>query len=425
MLKMTEVGRHNARQLYYDVFWFGVTAGSTLAFLPVYAARLGASGLQVALLTAAPAFVNLALSLPAARLLEGRPLFRPTMAALFLHRPVYALFSMLPWLFAPTAEVWALVALVALLSVTGTVINVGFNALFADLVPPEFRGEVVGRRNALMAASMLLTSLACGWLLETIAFPLSYQLVFGLGLLGVVLSTVYLLRLKVSGERPLRVGRPIADWGRPHLLRFADAMRQAPGLRFLLRAKGRSLLRLDLLRGPFGPFMLAYLMFYTFQFTPIPILPLFWVNDLGIGDLTISIGNAIFQSTMFLASLALAPLGAKLGHRRLLVFSALLYGLYPLANSMAQGAGLFLAASVAGGVVWGLASGALATRLFERVPDNDRPAHMALFNLAVNFGMLAGSLLGPALAEWLGLREALMVSAALRLAAGLLLLRWG
>jgi hypothetical protein len=34
----------NLRQLYWDVFWFGILAGSTLAFQAVYSARLGASG---------------------------------------------------------------------------------------------------------------------------------------------------------------------------------------------------------------------------------------------------------------------------------------------------------------------------------------------------------------------------------------------
>ncbi len=425
MPKMTPVGRHNARQLYYDVTWFGVTAGSTLAFLPVYAARLGASSLQVALLTAFPALVNLLLSLPAARLLEGRPLFRPTLTALIIHRPAYALFALLPWLLGPAAEVWALVAITAVMAVTGTVINVAFNAMFADIVAPEFRSEVVGRRNALMALAMLVTSLACGWLLEVVVFPLNYQVVFLLGLAGVIMSTVYVARLKVDPAKPPRVGAPLLDLGRPTTFRFGDAIRLAPGLRFLVRSKGRDLLRLDLLRGPFGPFIFSYLMFYVAQFTPIPVLPLQWVNGLGLSDGTISIGNAIFQSTMFMAALLAAPLSQRWGNRAPLVVGAILYGAYPLLNGLAHGSALFLIASVLGGVIWGVANVSLATRLFERVPADDRPAHMALFNLAVNFGMLAGSLIGPVLAEWLGLREALWMAAGLRLLAGLLLWRWG
>jgi sugar phosphate permease len=108
-----------------------------------------------------------------------------------------------------------------------------------------------------------------------------------------------------------------------------------------------------------------------------------------------------------------------------MVASTLLYGIYPLLNGLARGPGMFLTASVLGGAVWGTANPALVTRLFDRVPGQDRPAHMALFNLAVNFGGLGGALLGPALAGGLGLREALLVAAVLRLVAGLFLWRLG
>ena len=62
-----ETNQHNARQLYRDIFWFGILAGSAQAFLAVYAARIGASAYQVGLLTAGPAVVSLVVSLPAAR----------------------------------------------------------------------------------------------------------------------------------------------------------------------------------------------------------------------------------------------------------------------------------------------------------------------------------------------------------------------
>jgi len=38
--------RGNARHLYADIFWFGALAGSTQAFLNVYAARLGANAFR-------------------------------------------------------------------------------------------------------------------------------------------------------------------------------------------------------------------------------------------------------------------------------------------------------------------------------------------------------------------------------------------
>ena len=62
----------NLRHLYADVAWFGVLGGSAMAFISVYAARLGGSPLQIGLLTAGPAGLNLVLSLQAGRWLAGR-----------------------------------------------------------------------------------------------------------------------------------------------------------------------------------------------------------------------------------------------------------------------------------------------------------------------------------------------------------------
>jgi predicted MFS family arabinose efflux permease len=119
------------------------------------------------------------------------------------------------------------------------------------------------------------------------------------------------------------------------------------------------------------------------------------------------------------------PISARSGHRRVLILGALFYGAYPLFIGLAQDATLFWVASLIGGVAWALASAGLVNRLMERVPPDDLPAHMALHNLALNLGVLGGSLIGPALGDALGLREALWISAGLRLLSGILLGLWG
>ena len=45
--------------------------------------------------------------------------------------------------------------------------------------------------------------------------------------------------------------------------------------------------------------------------------------------------------------------------------------------------------------------------------------HQTLYNLAVNVGILAGSLLGPAVGDWLGLRNALWFTFVMQVLAGL------
>ncbi len=130
-------------------------------------------------------------------------------------------------------------------------------------------------------------------------------------------------------------------------------------------------------------------------------------------------------AVMTAGSVVLGRLTARFGHKPLLAVGAVLYGVYPLLISLAHDRWLFYAASLGGGLVWAVTNGGLVNRLMERAPETDRPAHMALHNLALNFGILGGSLLGPALGEGLGLRQALLLAAVLRMLAGVGLGVWG
>ncbi|QLQ08468.1 MAG: MFS transporter [Anaerolineae bacterium] len=184
------------RHLYADIFWFGLLAGSAVAFLSIYAARIGATSFQIGLLTAGPAVVNLAFSLPAGRWLEGQSVARLTFLSSVWHRAAYGVFVFLPVLLAAAAQAWVLPVVVVLMSLPGTLLAIGFNALFADVVPPHARALVVGRRNMLFAVSTTLTALAAGFILDHVVFPLNYRLVFLVGVVGAALSSYHLGRIR-------------------------------------------------------------------------------------------------------------------------------------------------------------------------------------------------------------------------------------
>jgi predicted MFS family arabinose efflux permease len=395
---LTPDSRHNFHHLYGDIFWFGVLAGSTLAFLAIYAARRGATGFQVSFLTAGPALVNLCLSLPAGKWVEGKSLIGVSFwSALFQRLGYLALIPLARW-FLPEVEMWVIIIITLVSSVPLTVLNVGFNTLLAGLVPTDWRGEVVGKRNALLALSTTVTSITCGQLLNWISFPFNYQVVFALGALGAMMSTYHLWRL-----------------------------RSVPGVLAgdnLGESSVKTLLRLDLLCGGFGPFMFAYLAYYTFIYLPVAIFPLYYVHIMHLSDMVISLGNALFYLTMMIASINLGRVSARFGHRKVLVYSALLMGFYPLCAGLARTPFLYWVASFGGGLISGMVTGGLINRLMERTPQNDRPAHMALYNISLNLGMLGGSLAGPLLSNAIGLRDAVIFSAGLRTLAGILLLIW-
>jgi len=400
--------RFNFRQLYADIFWYGLLAGSTVLFLPIFATRLGATSFQIGLLTAGPAVLNLLVSLPMGHWLEDRPIIRATFQAAIWARIGYVALVVLPWLWPATRLVDVLLVLTIAMSLPGSLVAISFNSMFATVVPPEWRGHVVGRRTALIAISQTATSLVCGRLLDWIDSPLSYQIVFGIGVVGAVTSAYYLGRIKAShADTPAR-SEPQA------------AVRTPDSLSDSRSSKGKSLLRPDLLLGSFGPFMLAYLFFYVAQFMPIPLFPLAAVRELHLTDGQISLGSVLFYALMLPAAMRLDRATRRQGHRRVLIVSAALYMVYPLLVGLAGDVTMYWAASLLGGGVTGYLLGALTNRLMEQVPADDRPAHMALHNIVLNLGVLGGSMLGPALGDWLGLRSALLIGAGLRLLSGVL-----
>jgi predicted MFS family arabinose efflux permease len=394
--------RSNINHLCWDIFWYGVTAGSVTAFLSIYAARLGATGLQIGLLTAAPAIVSLIVSLPAGRWLERHSLIRVPFYGSIAQRAGYPVIMILPWLFPASSQIWALELTILLMSVPGALLMISFNSMFVQVIPPDQRAQVVGWRNALLAISVTVTSLLCGRLLDWIAFPLNYQIVFGLGTLGAALSTWHLGHIRAP-KAPMQPG--------------CRSPRNA-------RSGGNPLLRFDLLRGPFGSLLAVYLLFYAVQYLPVPIFPLAYVREIRLSDGAISLGNAVFFVAMFLVSLRLGRVSGRLGHRRVLMLGVLLYAMQPLLVGLAQEATLFWVALAAGGGAWALASAGLTNRLMERVPPDDLPAHMALHNIVLNLGILMGSFTGPLFGNEFGLRPALLLSAGLWFVSGILLGLW-
>ncbi|MCI0520951.1 MAG: MFS transporter [Chloroflexi bacterium] len=405
--------RANFFNLYADILWFGMVVGSSMSFVSVYAARQGASSLQLALLTAGPSAVSLMASLPAGRAVEGRPLTTLSFLTSIIQRLGYLVFILIPALAAPSLEVWLIVALSLLMALPGTVFAIAFNTLLAELIPEDWRSRVVGRRNALLSLTTLISSLLCGFWLDRVPFPGSYHGVFALGALGALLSAYHLSRLRRPSDPPVRLRRLFSDLARP-------AQSAAAGLRSILRPHGKSLLR-----GPFGRFMLSFFLFYTFQYISIPIYPLFMVNEMQLTDGQISLGTALFYLGMMATSMGLGRLSRRVSHRGMLIFGGMFYSAYPILNAFAYTPFTFWAASMASGSSWAIASGAMINRLMERIPEDDRPAGMTIYNVILNLGAVSGSLLGPLLVEALSIRPALLAAGGLRFLTGLFFILWG
>ena len=417
--------RRNFNHLILDIAWFGVLNGSAIAFVAVYATRLGASAFQLSLLNATPAVVNLMFALPAGRWLQDQPISRATFYSSLLHRWFYLLWIFLPFFFAPLDQVWLLVLLTVLMSIPGTALAIGFNGLFAATVPPEWRAQIVGVRNAAYALTSIVVTLISGYLLDATAFPLGYQLVFLIGFIGVAMSSLHLWFVRPADEhRKPGNGKSIGDWAQPGAMSMWQGLRTTVGLRFLLREKPLNSRWFNPLKDlTYRKVLLLVFAVHLTLFLAVPLFPIYLVREMGLSDQIIGLGNSIFYVALFLGSTRLDMATRRLGNKRTMALGVIVISFYPALLSQADGATLFLIASIMGGAGWALTGGAVGNFVLEKTPDDSRPAYLAWYNMSLQAGILLGSLIAPVLAGWWGLTIGLAFAAACRFVTGLAIWR--
>jgi MFS family permease len=113
------------------------------------------------------------------------------------------------------------------------------------------------------------------------------------------------------------------------------------------------------------------------------------------------------------------------GHRKLTGFGVIAMSIYPIAMSLARNALHYYLLSIIGGFAWALVGGAYANYLLEQIPENERPFHLAWYNIVLNAAVLVGSLAGPFIASIIGLGTALFFFGILRFFSGVAILKWG
>jgi MFS family permease len=407
--------------LYWDVTWWGVLSGTTIGFLVIYATRIGATGEQIGLINAGPAIVNLLLALPAGIWLGKLPIDRAVFWSGMLQRLFYLVFAFLPFLIFPQRQIWVIIVASLLMSIPGTGIAIGFNALFAEVVPPDWRGHVVGIRNALLSVTTVISALLAGQILTRLVFPLGYQVVFILGFIGAILSCLHLgmihpLRKPAAQQEERTTEGTIT--GPASVLQsdtgfFPGIIRSFRGLRF------------DILKGKFGTVILLLFFFHFAQNIAIPVFPIYTVNVLHFSDIVLSLGSGIYSTAVFLGSMQFARVSKKFGNKKTIGFGFILMATYPTFIGLSHGVFLYFVASVTGGIAWAMAFGALFNYLLEYIPPSELAPHLSWYTLAFNAAVLLGSFIGPAIATLTGPSTSLFIFAVLRGLAGLAILRWG
>jgi len=402
--------RANFKHLYLDIAWFGVLSGSVINFLSIYATRIGATGLQIGLIGAMSAIVNLFLAIPAGRWLTKRHTGRAIFWSSVFYRIGFIFLIFLPSIFNNAGQVTAIIMLTFFMAIPLTPLGVGFNALFAEAVPDRFRAHVAGTRNIMLAITYILTSLISGYILEKVSFPIGYQIVFGIGAFGAAMSSYHLFFI-----RPLQDETPALQ----------TTPQPAPTKQAVSPRSIYSTLRIDILSTPFKKVLLALLAFHFAHNLTTPIYPLYNVRILQLNDNNIGISQALYYLTMLIGSMQLRNIVHRLGHKKVTGIGVIGMSLYPLLLAFTHEVWQFYAIALIGGFMWAWTNGAYANYMLERIPPDDRPSHLAWYTIILNIAILGGSMGGSAIATSIGLFSALILFAFLRIFAGFFILKWG
>ena len=403
--------RSNFNHLYLDIGWFGILSGSSVNFLSVYAARLGATGIQIGLLSSMAAVVSLMLAIPSGNWLEQQDINKAVFRASIWYRLGYLLWVPLPWLFGEQGQVWALIIIALLMAIPLTPLSVGFNALFAASVPGQWRAHVAGVRNVAFAIAFVLSSLGSGFLLEKLPFPTGYQVVFGIGFIGAAMSSFHLYFIK-----PIQA-IPSSRRPRPQ----PDDVKKALSPRQQLQTA----IRFDIWKTPFRTTLLVFFFYHLAQYMALPLFPLAQVKQLALTDHEIGVGTALFYMAVLFGSTRLNEVVRNLGHHKVAGISIFGLGMYPLLLALSQNAIDFYWTSILGGFNYALLIGSYANYLLEEIPIDDRPAYLAWYNVIMNAAILIGSLTGPLFSHMMGLVGALIAISFLRFLSGITILKWG
>jgi Na+/melibiose symporter-like transporter len=269
---------------------------------------------------------------------------------------------------------------------------------------------VAGTRNVTFAIAYMLTSLMAGAILKSLPFETGYQVIFAIGAFGAAMSSYHIYHVRPLQEEIF----PLPSAPQPEITPRADAPR---GI--------KSALRLDIWGTPFRNILLALFFFHLTHYLPTPLYPLYNVRVLNLNDNNLGTGTALYYLTVLIGSTQFRRIAHRYGNKKVTGFGAAGMALYPFLLAVTHTVWQFYVVSFLGGFLFAMINGAYINYMLEKIPPADRPSHLAWYTIILNIAILTSSLAGPAIADWVGLVNALIVVGVLRILAGFAILKWG
>lgn len=349
-------------------------------FMAPLAVRLGASKLEMGILTAAPFLANLTAGIWSSFSQNGNPL-RWVVVPHMLWRALLGLVGLIraPWLLVSTS-------VVAHMAVTAA--GPSYGRMMQKIYPPRERGRLMGFVRVLLAATQLVTVIVAGRLIDVYGPAVIFLSAGALGLVGI--SIFAAIRMPEGKEPP-----------RPRM-----------GMGEQLRTAGAD--------PAFRRFLLAALLFHGGVLMAVPVYPQFQVQVLALSNTQISYLATSWTLAWLLSYAVLGFLSNRMNPRAIVMVAAASYLVMPMMYAVGSSMGLLMLGHLAQGVAdaaMDLGAWAFILQTNPERVGSYTSAHMMLVGLR---GALA-PLIGTAVLGGFGMQPVFLLSAALVMVGWVLL----
>ena len=387
-----EIKRQNFRNVQIDAVGIGL-ASAAAPFLPVFLTRLGASNVQVGLLTSMPAFTGLILAIFIGNFLQTRRNIIPWFSgARLLVVSSYALTGIVPFLVPREYAVQAVLLIWAAATIPQTVLAVAFSVVMNAVAGPEGRYDLMSRRWSILGLTSAITVAIAGWTLDQLNFPINYQLVFMALSLGGLISYYFSSHITLPDMEipPQEAGLS----ARQRVREYINLVRHEPA---------------------FLSFTAKRFVFMSGTALATPLFPLYYVRQVQASDAWIGIINTT-QTAVLLIGYYLWTRQSRLrGSRYVLLRTTLSLAVYPALVAMTTRVELIALFAGLAGIFQAGIDLVFFDELMKTVPMKYSARFVSLAQSLQYLSAVAAPILGTWLADQIGLGGALLVSAFLRL----------
>jgi len=382
-----------------NIYWLllmtgivGVATGGIITFLPVFLARLGASGVTISLLTSLPALITIFLALPAGVIAtRWRRIVAVSALWFYVLRFCYLAVALVALL--QPALVPALVVIIwALSAIPSTIANSVWYDVVGEAISPRRRPMVNGVRWALTGLVSAISVAGFGQLLQALPFPLNYQIVFLISFLSGMANIWCYSRIEVPDREPAPVREsPLAQLTRP-----AEILQP-----------------LVVNRGFRDLSMVTFVMRIGLNL-PVGLWSLFWVHNMQASDAWIGWRATIENVAVMLGYYCWGRVASRRHYT--VVFAVV---------TVSLGVNVLVAAHATASTRWilffcaflgGFSSPGIDVSLFEWLldvmPPDERPRYVAVNTVLANVVIFLAPMIGGALAQQVGIPPVLLLESA-------------